>query len=317
MVEKERKINPRSLENLKLGAIARNQGKLRRNTTLLPETIEWLEARGNVSEAIDTLVSAAKKDELKSEYAHEQIQVEQQVSNNVHKQTEALKAEVEQLNALHSKQESEINSLYEKNRALQAENEHLRLQVENLEGENNFQQNRWELTERHNNGLLKEFQALEEQLQELKLERDQLDHEVNELHQKNGDLNLEVEILKQQLKDAANSVNEFELKEAKASAEYWEATAKDIGTQADKLANKLLLSKEIENPTQKTDIKAVNSLQPLSQRQLGKRLGVSHTAIGKKQKLTIFTDWTRERDPEGLAWEYDEQSKLFQPLKLQ
>ena len=193
----------------------------------------------------------------------------------------------------------------------------LKAEVEELRGQNNFQQNRWELTERHNNGLAKECQALELQLEQLKLEHDQLDHEVNELHQKNGDLNLQVEILRQQLKDAANPVNEFELKEALASADYWEAIAKDFGKQADKLVNKLSVSKEIENPTQEIDIKVVNNLQPLSQRQLGKRLGISHTAIGKKQKLTIFTDWARQRDPEGIAWKYDEQSKLFQPLKLQ
>lgn len=158
----------------------------------------------------------------------------------------------------------------------------------------------------------------EQKSNELEQQCGEQEVEINNLHQKNGDLNLEVQILRQQLKDAANPVNEFELKEAKASAEYWEATAKDFGTQADKLANKLLLSKEIENPTQKTDIKAVNNLQPLSQRQLGKRLGVSHTAIGKKQKqLTSLAEWTRERDPEGIAWEYDATSKLFQPLKLQ
>ncbi len=161
----------------------------------------------------------------------------------------------------------------------------LKAEVEELRQENNFQMNRWELTESHNNGLAEECRALKLQLQELKLERNQLNREVNELHQKNGDLNLEVEILRQQLKDAANPVNKFSV------------------------------NKEIENPTQEIDSKAVNNLKPLSQRQLGKRLGISHTAIGKKQKLTIFTDWTRERDPEGLAWEYDEQSKLFQPAK--
>lgn len=62
---KERRINPRSLENLKLGAEARKQGKVRRNTTLLPETIEWLEKRGNVSEMIDQLVASVKSASLK------------------------------------------------------------------------------------------------------------------------------------------------------------------------------------------------------------------------------------------------------------
>lgn len=269
----------------------------------------------------------------------------------------------------------------------------LKAEVEELHGEINFQQNRWELTERHNNGLAKECQALELQLEQLKLERDQLDHEINELHQKNGDLNLEVEILRQQLKDAANPVNEFELKEARATAEYWQARAEDSERKHLKAVNKLsdikdepessalskseLLSltgqKELQpalnlhegkrivispncndtyknqpgvitgftstsvkvrldngmeedfsnvslyEPIDNTSYKAVNNLlQPLSQRQLAKRLGLSHTAIGKKQKqLTSLAEWTRERDPEGIAWEYDATSKLFQPLKLQ
>lgn len=77
--EKERRINPRSLENLKLGAEARYQGKVRRNTTLLPETIEWLEGRGNVSEMIDQLVAAAKSASLKASDMGQ--------SNNTHEST--------------------------------------------------------------------------------------------------------------------------------------------------------------------------------------------------------------------------------------
>jgi hypothetical protein len=60
MANKKRKINPRSLENLKLGAKARTQGKVRFNCTLLPETVEWLQACGNASNTIDELVKAAR-----------------------------------------------------------------------------------------------------------------------------------------------------------------------------------------------------------------------------------------------------------------
>lgn len=56
----KRQVNPRSLENLKLGAEARNQGKQKFTCTLLPETINWLKARGNASLLIDTLVADAK-----------------------------------------------------------------------------------------------------------------------------------------------------------------------------------------------------------------------------------------------------------------
>jgi hypothetical protein len=55
-------INPRSLENLKLGGESRRQGKIRRTYTLLPETVEWLSQSGNASNSIDQLVKLAKLD---------------------------------------------------------------------------------------------------------------------------------------------------------------------------------------------------------------------------------------------------------------
>lgn len=64
MDKKQHNINPRSLENLRLGAESRRQDKVKRNTTLLPATIEWLEKRGNVSGTIDELVNRAKAGEL-------------------------------------------------------------------------------------------------------------------------------------------------------------------------------------------------------------------------------------------------------------
>lgn len=60
MESKRKQICPRSLENLKLGASARNQDKVRHNFTLLPSTMAWLKATGNASEAIDNLVAVAK-----------------------------------------------------------------------------------------------------------------------------------------------------------------------------------------------------------------------------------------------------------------
>jgi len=61
---KERKINPASLENLKLGATARRKGKVRCTVTLLPETKAWLAKGGNVSERIDEIVRRILSGEL-------------------------------------------------------------------------------------------------------------------------------------------------------------------------------------------------------------------------------------------------------------
>lgn len=70
MLDQQRKMNERSLENLKLGAAARNKGKVRHNFTILPETMQWLKTRGNASDAIDGLVKAARNGELSSEHTH-------------------------------------------------------------------------------------------------------------------------------------------------------------------------------------------------------------------------------------------------------
>ena len=62
---KERILDERSLENLKLGSIFRDQGKQRFNTTLRPETIAWLKRGGNASQRIEDLVDAARSGYLK------------------------------------------------------------------------------------------------------------------------------------------------------------------------------------------------------------------------------------------------------------
>lgn len=59
-----RKVNPKSLENLKMGAVTRNQGKIRCQVTILPETKEWLARGGNLSGRIDELVTKVLKGEL-------------------------------------------------------------------------------------------------------------------------------------------------------------------------------------------------------------------------------------------------------------
>ncbi len=111
MADKERKISERSLENLKLGAKARNQDKVRHNFTIKPETIEWLKKCGNASGRIDELVAAAKSGEPKPNYTHDRksegLAVSERtynrkteneaISKHVYEQIEALKAEVEQL----------------------------------------------------------------------------------------------------------------------------------------------------------------------------------------------------------------------------
>jgi hypothetical protein len=59
-----RKMSEASLENLKLGAAARSQGKKNLNVSLRPETIEILKRSGNASRFIELLVQAHQEKRL-------------------------------------------------------------------------------------------------------------------------------------------------------------------------------------------------------------------------------------------------------------
>jgi hypothetical protein len=99
MLDKARRVSERSLENLKLGAQARYQGKVRQNFTILPQTLEWLKKGGNASQRVDELVAAAKNGDLKSNYTHERKERENLESDSVYNQINDLKVELERLKA--------------------------------------------------------------------------------------------------------------------------------------------------------------------------------------------------------------------------
>jgi hypothetical protein len=84
MLDKGRQISERSLENLKLGAESRRQGKLRHNFTILPETVQWLKGTGNSSDAIDTLVEAARTGRVRFNDTHDWKEPENTQSNDVY-----------------------------------------------------------------------------------------------------------------------------------------------------------------------------------------------------------------------------------------
>jgi hypothetical protein len=61
------------------------------------------------------------------------------------------------------------------------------------------------------------------------------------------------------------------------------------------------------NPTPAAGVPLVKILQS----ELAKRLDVHSSTIYKRRGEPSFTDWTRNRDPDGLAWGYDEASKEY------
>lgn len=54
--------------------------------------------------------------------------------------------------------------------------------------------------------------------------------------------------------------------------------------------------------------------RPLNQTQLAERLGVVVSAITYWKFKTGFSEWSRSKDPDGIAWKYSPDSKRFSPV---
>jgi len=59
-------------------------------------------------------------------------------------------------------------------------------------------------------------------------------------------------------------------------------------------------------------------LQPRTNESLAQRLAVSpQSLIAEREKLSVkeFISWSRNRDPMSVGWEWNDQTKLYHPLK--
>ncbi len=72
-------------------------------------------------------------------------------------------------------------------------------------------------------------------------------------------------------------------------------------------------SVETDLPSETADV--VASLGELNQADLAKRLEVSTSTIGKRKKGMDFTEWSRIKDPDGIAWKYNSKTDNFTPIQ--
>ncbi|MCP2727491.1 hypothetical protein [Limnofasciculus baicalensis] len=54
--------------------------------------------------------------------------------------------------------------------------------------------------------------------------------------------------------------------------------------------------------------------QSLIQSELAKRLDVHSSTVGKRKSDSDFSDWSKSKDPDGIAWKYSSETKEFLPL---
>ena len=70
---------------------------------------------------------------------------------------------------------------------------------------------------------------------------------------------------------------------------------------------------QLKNPLKPTESDRAKS--GLIQAELAKRLDVHSGTISKRKGDPSFTEWSKSKDPEGIAWKYSRKRRLFLPLK--
>jgi hypothetical protein len=68
------------------------------------------------------------------------------------------------------------------------------------------------------------------------------------------------------------------------------------------------------NLTDQIDPENIDS--ELNQSDLAKRLEVHSTTISKRKSESDFSIWSQTKDPEGIAWQYVEERKVFVGLEV-
>jgi hypothetical protein len=75
------------------------------------------------------------------------------------------------------------------------------------------------------------------------------------------------------------------------------------------------LLKEKKNLDQDASTQNQEVYKPLIQAELAKRLDVHSSTVGKRKTDEDFPEWSQSRDPEGIAWGYNPETKEFVPLE--
>lgn len=68
---------------------------------------------------------------------------------------------------------------------------------------------------------------------------------------------------------------------------------------------------DLDHNNSVSDVLKLTSNTLLTQAELAKRLGVSHSSISRQKDKEFFSEWSQSKDTDGVAWRYDSQSKQF------
>ena len=61
----------------------------------------------------------------------------------------------------------------------------------------------------------------------------------------------------------------------------------------------------------KAEMSSIDSSQGLIQAELAKRLDVNSSTVGRRKSDPDFSEWSQSKDPEGVAWKYVAETKMY------
>ncbi|MBW4535704.1 MAG: hypothetical protein KME09_17335 [Pleurocapsa minor HA4230-MV1] len=106
-----------------------------------------------------------------------------------------------------------------------------------------------------------------------------------------------------------------------AKQEQNEADADDSAKEAESSSVALITKADPQStaisPESETDSSTINQAtsidagQSLIQAELAKRLDLNSSTVGRRKSDPDFELWSMSKDPEGIAWRYDQETKLY------
>ena len=84
-----------------------------------------------------------------------------------------------------------------------------------------------------------------------------------------------------------------------------------LDTEADSTSSTAVLESESETDTTIEPSASIDAGQSLIQAELAKRLDLNSSTVGRRKSDPDFAEWSQSKDPEGIAWRYESDTKLF------
>ena len=90
-----------------------------------------------------------------------------------------------------------------------------------------------------------------------------------------------------------------------------ESSSVALATEADSTSSTAVLESESETDTNTERPASIDAGQSLIQAELAKRLDLNSSTVGRRKSDPDFAEWSQSKDPEGIAWRYESDTKLF------